>query len=70
MSTLLRVEVEYDNMTSEVNLPSGSTVEDLLKRQRMHPDSFIIVMRARPVPITRILVDGDRLKIIKVASGG
>jgi|GEM_PF-4141776 len=70
MNPTLRIEVEYSDTTIEVVMPSDSTVEDLLRRQRLHPDSFIVMIKARPVPITRTLVDGERLRLIKVASGG
>ena len=70
MSPTLRIEVEYNDTTIEVVMPSDSTVGDLLRRQRLHPDSFIVMIEARPVPITRTLVDGERLRLIKVASGG
>jgi len=70
MSAKLKVELEYNHAIRETILPADSTVEDLLRCQRMHPDSFIVMIGARPVPITRTLVDGDRLKLIKVASGG
>jgi sulfur carrier protein ThiS len=54
----------------EQTLPEGSTVEDLLSQLNLHPDSYIVTKDSKPVPITRNLEDGERLKIIKVASGG
>jgi sulfur carrier protein ThiS len=70
MSEMIRVYLEMNDRTSEVSLSDGSTVEDLLRLGKLHPDAYIITRSSRPVPLTSKLLDGDRLKFIKVASGG
>jgi len=70
MQGKIQVIVLAGGRTSEHELPGGSTVEDLLSAMKLHPDAYIVTKDAKPVPITRELEDGERLKIIKVASGG
>lgn len=70
MSRNLRVIVSSGGKEKEEVMAEGSTVEDLLRSFRMHPDAYIVTKDSKPVPITRMLEDGEKLKIIKVASGG
>ena len=46
------------------------TIEDLLRQLGLFPDAHIVMIGARPVPLTYVLVEGDLLRILKVASGG
>jgi sulfur carrier protein ThiS len=68
--TILKVEVLSNGKTTEHELPEGSTVEDLLSKLHCHPDAYIITKDSKPIPITRKIEDGDKVKLIKVASGG
>lgn len=68
--TSIRINVQTGAKTSEQSLPAGSTVEDLLKKNGLHPDAYIVMIGSKPVPVTRRLVEGESLKLIKVASGG
>ncbi len=70
MPERIKVTVLSAGKASEHELPDGSTIEDLLSEMGLHPDAYIITKDSKPVPITRILVDGEHLKLIKVASGG
>jgi sulfur carrier protein ThiS len=67
---ILNVEVLSNGKTTEYKLPEGSTVEDLLSKLHCHPDAFIVTKDSKPIPITRKIEDGDKVKLIKVASGG
>jgi len=67
---ILRVEVLSNGRTTEHELPDGSTVEDLLSKLNCHPDAYIITKDSKPIPITRKIEDGDKVKLIRVASGG
>lgn len=70
MTESVRILVHVGGEVNEVSLPAGSTVEDLLRSNRMHPDAYIVTKGSKPVPITKQLEDGEALKLIKVASGG
>ena len=62
--------VEVDRKAREVRLPEGSTVETMLDSLGLYPDAHIVVRGKTPVPVDSLLVNGDQLRIVKVASGG
>lgn len=62
--------VEVDRRTKDVRLPEGSTVQTMLDSLGLYPDAHIVVRGRTPVPVDSPLLDGDQLRIIKVASGG
>ena len=62
--------VEVDRRAKEVRLPEGSTVETVLDSLGLYPDAHIVVRGRTPVPVDSPLVNGDQLRIVKVASGG
>ena len=53
-----------------VEVAKDKTVEDLFTKLKLFPDAYIAMICDRPVPLTHVLIDGDRLRILKVASGG
>lgn len=56
--------------TVPVELPEGSTVEDLVRALSYLPDGWIAVRGERPIPADEPLSDGDEVKLISVVSGG
>ncbi|HSA35255.1 MAG TPA: hypothetical protein P5202_01700 [Methanomassiliicoccales archaeon] len=62
--------VEVDRRTKDVRLPEGSTVQTMLDSLGLYPDAHIVVRGRTPVPVDSPLLDGDQLRIVKVASGG
>ncbi len=62
--------VEVDRKAKEVRLPEGSTVETMLDSLGLYPDAHIVVRGKVPVPVDSPLINGDQLRIVKVASGG
>ena len=53
-----------------INLEKGSTVEHLLKKIKIKPDTIIVMSNNKPIPIDDILKNNQELTIIQVASGG
>jgi len=49
---------------------SGITIEDAVASSGRLPDTYIFLSDGRPVPMTTVLKDGDRIEAIRVASGG
>jgi sulfur carrier protein ThiS len=66
------MKIEVTSMGQEIILilKEGSTGEDLLHALNLLPDGVLIVHNNTPIPYTNRLKNGDRLKIIRVASGG
>ena len=56
--------------STEVEIAEGESVQMLLKRLRLHPDSVIVLRGNVPIPIDELLVDDQELRIFQVASGG
>ena len=56
--------------TKKINLETGSTVEYLLKKIKLKPDTLIVMSNNKPIPLDDVLNDGQELTIIQVASGG
>jgi len=70
MQGKITVVVQSSGKAHEHTLTEGSTVEDLLSQLNLHPDAYIVTKDSKPIPITRKLEHGEKLKLIKVASGG
>ncbi|MHC1680692.1 MAG: hypothetical protein AB9860_05535 [Methanomassiliicoccales archaeon] len=62
--------VEVERKAKEIRLPEGSTIETMLDSLGLYPDAHIVVRGKVPVPVDSPLVNGEQLRIIKVASGG
>jgi len=54
----------------KINLEKGSTVEYLLKKINLKPDTLIVMSNNKPIPIDDILNNNQEITIIQVASGG
>jgi len=66
----IKVKLSRINKTKEVNLEKGSTIEDLLRKINLKPDTLIVMNKDKPIPIDDNLNDSQELTIIQVSSGG
>lgn len=57
-------------VTQEMDLSDGSTILDAVRSLGVRPDEVLAIMGGRPVPIDRVLHDGDHVELIAIASGG
>ncbi len=53
-----------------VDLKAGARGLDLLQALRLPPDAHLLVRGDTPIPVDETLHDGDRIRVIGVASGG
>jgi len=58
------------NIQKNIEIIMGSTVNDLLTKIQVKPDTVIVLKNNTPVPVDDILSDAKELRIIRVASGG
>ena len=68
----MKWQVTIDDEVKDVELPKGSTSDDLVKHLDLHPDGLLVVTdeeTMKPVPLVSKLPDKP-LRIIFVASGG
>ena len=65
-------QVTIDDKTEMVDLPEGSTANDLVNHMELHPDGVLVVTdeeKMKPIPLV-IKLPEKPLRIILVASGG
>jgi len=66
----MRIKVEAGGSREELEMPENASSMDLLARLGLLPDAHLVLRDGTPIPIDERLNDEDRLKVIKVASGG
>jgi len=69
----MRIEIKLypENKTTALDFKvENATVMDVLSRLNIKPDTVVVIKDNDPIPIDEDVNDGDKLKIIKVASGG
>ena len=67
----IKVTLYPEKNNSDLEIKSkNATVLDVLAKLNIKPDTVIVMRGSKPVPVDDNINDGDKLKIIKVASGG
>ena len=66
----VKVKLLRTGDTKEIEILEGSLVKDLLAKINIKPDTSIVMIEERPVPIDELLTNGKELTIIQVSSGG
>jgi len=66
----ISVRITKTNETKKIILERGSTVEDLLKKINVKPDTIIVMSKDKPIPVDDVLDENQELIILQVASGG
>jgi sulfur carrier protein ThiS len=66
----IKAKILKTKETRKINIEAGSTVEYLLKKIKLKPDTLIVMSDNKPIPIDDVLNDDQELTIIQVASGG
>jgi len=66
----IKVKLSRNNKTKEILLEKGSTVETLLEKMNLKPDTLIIMNKNVPIPVDSILNQNQEITIVQVSSGG
>jgi len=67
----IKVALYQEKNNSDLEIKSeNATVLDVLTKLNIKPDTVIVMRDSKPIPVDDNINDGDKLKIIKVASGG
>ena len=66
----IKAKISRTKETRKINVEPGSTVEYLLKKIKLKPDTLIVMSKNKPIPIDDVLNNNQELIIIQVASGG
>jgi sulfur carrier protein ThiS len=67
----MRIAVEITGEKKHnITVPKGATMADILRVLKLKPDIWLVVVNGSIVPIdTKITVD-DKLKLVRIVSGG
>jgi len=66
----ITVKLSRAKETKEIHLETESTVNDLLRKMNLKPDTLIVMSDNVPIPIDNALKEGQEVTIIQVSSGG
>lgn len=66
----MRVKVIFRGNEKEVEMAENSSVFDLMKEMKMHPDVTIAMVDGQVVPEDMPLLEGMVVELITVVSGG
>ena len=66
----ITVKISRTNEIKNIDLAKGSTIQDVLNKINMKPDTLIVMNKNKPIPIDEKLKDGEKFTIFQVSSGG
>ena len=66
----ITVKLSRTKETKEIHLETESTVNDLLRKMNLKPDTLIVMSDNVPIPIDNELKEEQEVAIIQVSSGG
>jgi sulfur carrier protein ThiS len=66
----ITVKLSRTNETKVIDIEKGSTIQNILIKMNMKPDTLIVMNKNNPVPIDNEVEGGEELTIIQVSSGG
>ncbi len=66
----ITVKLSRNNETKNIQLEKGSKAKDVLKKINLKPDTVIIMIDNKPIPIDEKIADGQELTVLQVSSGG
>jgi sulfur carrier protein ThiS len=67
---ILELQVEIGKDIKRLDIRDGATIQEVMDQLGLYSDAYITIIDSKPVPITLALEGGERLRLIKVASGG
>ena len=67
---MIKITMIPSNVKKDIDMKTGSTASDLLKKLNLKPDTVIVLRKSIPVPVDDVITDMDELKIVQVSSGG
>ena len=66
----ITIKMQRTQEIKKIKIDDNSTVEDILKKIDVKPDTVIVMHKNKPVPIDDTLKEGQEIDILEVASGG
>ena len=66
----IQVTIFDDKSIQDLEVSENATAYEVLKKLELQPDTLIVTRNDQPIPIDEELNNRDRLKLIRVISGG
>ncbi len=66
----MELQIDFYQDTKNVELPENSTVETLISHLHLLPDSVIVISEDKVLPVDAPLRNKQRIRVLRVASGG
>lgn len=66
----LHVELLPSGKRKIMKFPDKANGFDVVDALDLKPDAYLLIRNGQPIPMDELLNSGDRIKLIKVASGG
>jgi len=66
----IQVKLSREKKTKTIDINSSYTIEDLLKKLQIKPDTVLVLNNKKPIPITEDIKKDFNLTLIQVSSGG
>jgi len=66
----ITVKLSRSKRSKRIDLKEGSTVEMVLEKLKIKPDTVVVISRDKPIPIDYQIKDIEELTILQVSSGG
>ena len=66
----ITVKISRTNEIKTIDLDKESTVQDVLIKINLKPDTLIVMNKNKPIPIDDEIKDKQELTILQVSSGG
>lgn len=66
----MELQVEIGKDIRKLSIREGTTIQEVMDQLGLYSDAYLTIIDSKPVPITLPLKAGERLRLIKVASGG
>lgn len=48
----------------------GESIETAMNSVKRFPDAYLFLKDGKPVPMTTVIIDGDVIEAVRIASGG
>ena len=66
----ITIKLSRSKRTKRIDLKKGSTVEEVLEKLKIKPDTVVVISKDKPIPIDYQVKDVKELTILQVSSGG
>ena len=66
----IKLKLTRPNKKIELNLNKETTIKEILKKINLKPDTIIVLIKNKPVPIDKKIKTDQELTLMQITSGG